>query len=792
MKFNKNKIIKYLVVLLIVISLGIFINEALNKPTKLNYLIASKIYKSPANTAFLDDNFYKCVVDAYNDKTGSSVSYTTSMTDNKLLTITKLDCNGYSTSLEEKIENTQGIEKMSNITDLNLSNNNIKSINLNNLIKLSHLRLSDYSYVKGDNEISTIDLSKNTNLSYVYLEGLGLNELNLTTLTNLFGADLSNNNLANIDLSNNNKMSSLDISNNNFELLNVSNLVNLSILDVSNNQLNNLNVTKNVKLTDLSIGNSGESFHGSEVLYNPTGNNITSIDLKQNTLLTSLDISANPITNLDVSKNTKLTYFAAVDSLVTNIDFSKMLDIRILHLGNIPLNEINLSLNKNIVNLYIINTNITELNLSTLSKLTQLNVVNNKYMTEFSIESLSSLHYLYLSNNALSKLNIPSSNTLEFLDLSNNNLTDCNFKFSNLTTLYVRDNKCSSLNISNLPNVDYVNAENNLISKFVYSESNTNNLKYLNLENNKLRTIDLSKFVNINGYSTMPLLLAQNNFGEEEKAVYVNETVKVNDMVILPSYLRNSQTDWTSSNNNIATVDSGGLVTAISPGQVNIVGTGHVSHKQNTYTTTSSVYVIKVLSNKYDINDESGYIYTKIDTNSEIILKNINLNYGKSSIENNQLLIKYGEKLIKSFDIINLSSTEHDLSKEYIFNYGEHSIIVNNGTINKNTNNNTLEIKYGEDILETYKLVEANSEKYNLSEDTINVKDNTVNEFLENITCNNCEIKVYDGTNYLTEGSFDDSDYTLRIMYADDILKEYTLTFAVSGVTLNEESVKLG
>jgi len=238
----------------------------------------------------------------------------------------------------------------------------------------------------------------------------------------------------------------------------------------------------------------------------------------------------------------------------------------------------------------------------------------------------------------------------------------------------------------------------------------------------------------------------------------------------------------------------GGLVTTISPGQVNIVGTGHVSQKMNTYTTTSSVYVIKALSDKYVINEEAGYIYTKTDTNPEIILKNINLNYGEAVIEDNKLLIKYESEIIKQFKILNISSDKYNLTKDYIFGYEENSITINNGIINKNTNNNILEIKYGEYILETYKLVEAKSDKYDLTKTfiNINIKDNTINEFLENIDCINCEVKVYDGINYITEGNFDDSDYTLRIMYGEDVIKEYSLFFAVSGVILNEESVKLG
>lgn len=70
---------------LIVFILGfILVDNILYKPTKLNSFIASKVYKTPANKAFTDDNFYKCVVDAYNFQNQTNLAYTDSLTDGQL------------------------------------------------------------------------------------------------------------------------------------------------------------------------------------------------------------------------------------------------------------------------------------------------------------------------------------------------------------------------------------------------------------------------------------------------------------------------------------------------------------------------------------------------------------------------------------------------------------------------------------------------------------------------------------------------------------------------------------
>ena len=68
-KFQLNY--KNVIFLLILFTVGVIcfgLDYCLYKPTKINAYIASNLYKAPANSAFTDDNFSKCVVDAYNSK----------------------------------------------------------------------------------------------------------------------------------------------------------------------------------------------------------------------------------------------------------------------------------------------------------------------------------------------------------------------------------------------------------------------------------------------------------------------------------------------------------------------------------------------------------------------------------------------------------------------------------------------------------------------------------------------------------------------------------------------------
>ena len=132
----KKRILYLSSFILIVLGVGIFIDQALFKPTEINSFIATKIYSSPANNAFTDDNFYKCVVDAYNKKNNTSLPYTTNLSDEQLKTITSLNCVG--TGTNEKIESTNGLEKLTALNYLHVDDNQLTEIDISKNIQFEY------------------------------------------------------------------------------------------------------------------------------------------------------------------------------------------------------------------------------------------------------------------------------------------------------------------------------------------------------------------------------------------------------------------------------------------------------------------------------------------------------------------------------------------------------------------------------------------------------------------------------------------------------------------------------
>ena len=98
------------------------------------------------------------------------------------------------------------------------------------------------------------------------------------------------NQLTFLNLSKNTKLTYLHCGATHLTSLNVSKNTALTFLDCSGNQLTSIDVSKNTKLTYLGC----------------SGNQLTSLDVSKNTALTGLNCSENRLTSLDVSKNTAL------------------------------------------------------------------------------------------------------------------------------------------------------------------------------------------------------------------------------------------------------------------------------------------------------------------------------------------------------------------------------------------------------------------------------------------------------------------------------------------------------
>ena len=195
-----------------------------------------------------------------------------------------------------------------------------------------------------ENELTSLDVSKNTALEELYCDYNKLTSLDVSKNTALKELICSRNQLTSLDVSKNtalkylsgdgNQLTSLDVSkntalkelhchDNQLTSLDVSKNTVLEELDCERNQLTSLDVSKNTVLKELSGG----------------GNQLTSLDVSKNTALEKLFCDFNELTSLDVSKNTALEWLGCVSNQLTSLDVSKNTVLE--WLGCNPMNDEN-------------------------------------------------------------------------------------------------------------------------------------------------------------------------------------------------------------------------------------------------------------------------------------------------------------------------------------------------------------------------------------------------------------------------------------------------------------------
>ena len=187
------------------------------------------------------------------------------------------------------------LSKNTALKDLQCSNSKLQSLDLSQNPNLTQLYC-------GRNPLTTLDLSKNAKLKVLNCSGFANRRTKLTEL----------------DLSQNTALESLDCSINELKQLNVSGCTALKKLSCSSNQLTTLDVSKNVNLTFLNCGS----------------NQLTALDVSNNPKLEDLSCDYNSLTLLDLSKNPELEILSCRKNGLTslNLDANEKIGEKILYL----------------------------------------------------------------------------------------------------------------------------------------------------------------------------------------------------------------------------------------------------------------------------------------------------------------------------------------------------------------------------------------------------------------------------------------------------------------------------
>ncbi|EHM8736682.1 class 1 internalin InlJ [Listeria monocytogenes] len=182
-----------------------------------------------------------------------------------------------------------------------------------------------------------------------------------------------------------------------------------------------------------------------------TSNNITTIDLSQNTNLTYLACDSNKLTNLDVTPLTKLTYLNCDTNKLTKLDVSQNPLLTYLNCARNTLTEIDVSHNTQLTELDChLNKKITKLDVTPQTQLTTLDCSFNK-ITELDVSQNKLLNRLNCDTNNITKLDLNQNIQLTFLDCSSNKLTEIDVTpLTQLTYFDCSVNPLTELDVSTL------------------------------------------------------------------------------------------------------------------------------------------------------------------------------------------------------------------------------------------------------------------------------------------------------------------------------------------------------
>ena len=223
-------------------------------------------------------------------------------------------------------------------------------------------------------------------------------------------------------------------------------------------------------------------------------NQLTSLDLSNNTALVYLFCDNNQLTSLYVSNNTVLTFLYCYNNQLTSLDMSSFTALVGLECYNNQLTSLNVSNCTELVGLECYNNQLTNLNVSNCTKLNTLLCPYNQ-LTSLDVSGCTALTNLQCYDNQLTSLDVSNNTELTELQCSRNQLTALDVsKNTALTRLGCRDNQLTSLNVSNNTALRYLYCENNQLTSLDVSGCTA--LTDLYCYDNKIKGTNLDALIN--------------------------------------------------------------------------------------------------------------------------------------------------------------------------------------------------------------------------------------------------------------------------------------------------------
>ena len=407
-----------------------------------------------------------------------------------------LNCNGHMLS---------NLDLSNNLALLKLycTQNHLQNLDLSQNLALTHLDCSGNSLWGG---ITHLNLSQNTALVYFKCKGNTIFGGSIGTLRHLDIRNGNNINLTNFNTLNNHSLDCISVDDSIYSTIN---WTNIDAHTIFSNDCNNLLytlipdsafeqrlidygydtvqdgkvLTSNISSIDSLDVSTPPNMFSPPKIYDLTGiesfsnlrflncafNELTNLDLSQNSLLSNVMCGFNNIQNLNINQNINLEHLMCSHNPISNIDLTQNINLKTLNCGVMSINELDVSQNLNLDTIACGYNQISNLDLS-----------NNQ-----------SLIALFCGYNQLESLDVRNGNNINFTDFEANNndslncisVDDSAWSANNWTDI---DSHTSFSNDCNPSSVEIIEIEKNL--SLYPNPTNENITISINNFNGKIRT----------------------------------------------------------------------------------------------------------------------------------------------------------------------------------------------------------------------------------------------------------------------------------------------------------------
>lgn len=452
-------------------------NWTVTKDAAANFSLDCRVY-----TLIPDSNFEAKLISLGFDTASDGKAETA-----KIDKITSINLNNAS------INNLKGIEDFKALTILNCSYNNLSSLDLSKNTSIKELHCSS-------NNLTSLDVSKNTALTYLDCSWNDLTSLNIKNGKNAFFTTLRisvNNDLncitvddvayANTNWSSNKNSTAIFTTNdcNAYTIINDSNFENkLIALGIDTDGKNGMVANSSIeKITQLNISNSSianlKGIEGFKALtqLNCSNNALALLDLNKNISLTKIECQSNQIAELKIDQCISLTHLnAGSNKFKSSFSTYNLKALTSLSVSNNEITSLNLYENSELETLLCNHNKLTSISTYQLDKLKEINCSNNQ-ITYLDVSNLANLVSLNVSANKIGNVDFTNNTALTSLDISGNNFAKLVLlKNKALSKLNCSTNKIQELNLSQNKSLTDINCSANQLT--LLNLRNGNNTKF--------------------------------------------------------------------------------------------------------------------------------------------------------------------------------------------------------------------------------------------------------------------------------------------------------------------------